>query len=121
MKLDSALLNDRELIRAEFVRLDSPGRIAVLIATSYNLTIEFRGLREVPDAMVRALANGLNELQHKFLSQALSDLSGRIGYPNDVLLDIIFEVAENNGILDSAIAWLADAIFKFGKNGAGSD
>lgn len=106
-------MKDLDLIRSRFLRLESSERITVLVAASFNLTIEFRGLRDVPDALVRNMASGLNELQHKLLSQALSNLSGAAGYPNDVLLDIVFEIAESNGVLDSAVASLADALGKF--------
>lgn len=107
--------NNRNHIQLQFAQLDQPTRITVLIAASFNLTIEFRGLHEASDARARAFANGLNELQHKLLSQALSELSNNTCYPSDVLMDIVFEIAESSGTLDSIIASLADAIRKFGK------
>lgn len=107
------MAEDFGLIRSRFTRLERSHRIAVLVAASFNLTIEFRGLREMADAMVRTQANGINELQHKLLSQALADLSEVIGYPNDVLMDIVCEIAKKTGVLEAAVASLADALDKY--------
>jgi hypothetical protein len=107
------LLENLDSIRSRFIQLDPGDRAAVLVAASFNLTLEFRGLRDVPDDVVRTRADGINELQHKLLSQALSKLSGVVAYPDDVLLDIVFEIATNTGVVDSAIASLSDALDKF--------
>jgi hypothetical protein len=102
-----------DLIRSRFTRLERSHRIAVLVAASFNLTIESRGLREVTDVTARTLATGLNEVQHKFLSQALAELSGTTSYPDDVLMDIICEVAQKVGVLDATVASLEDALDKY--------
>lgn len=113
MHVGGALSESFDSIRSRFAQLDPSDRVAVLVTAAFNLTIEFRGHREAPDAIARALANGINELQHKLLSQALSKLSGAVGYPDEVLLDIVFEIATSSGVIDSAVASLSDAIGKF--------
>jgi len=100
-------------IRSRFHQLAGNNRVSVLVTASFNLTIEFRGLRDVPDGQLRVPANGINELQHKLLSQALSGMSGVGGYPDDVLLNIVEEIATENDVLESVVASLADAIGKF--------
>lgn len=111
------MASDLDSIRSRFAELDQRGQLFVLIAASFNLTIEFRGLRDAPDTMTRTLANGMNELQHKLLAQALSKLSGTVGYPDDVLLGIAFEVATANGVVESAVASLSDALDRFERGG----
>jgi hypothetical protein len=112
MHVGVTLPEDFDSIRSRFIQLDTRDQIAALVSASFNLTIEFRGLCDAPDDSVRALANGINELQHKLLSQALSKLSGVAGYPDDVLLDIVFEMATNSGVIDSAVYSLSNSMSK---------
>jgi hypothetical protein len=104
-----------EIIREQFLNINPINLINVLIATSFTLTIEFRTLRVVPASMMPVLANGINELQHKLLSQTLALLTHEPCYPNDVFIDVFFEIAENCGLTSTAVFSLSDAISKFNK------
>ena len=102
--------NDLNGLLKRYQSLPRQGKTAFLVAASFNLTLEFRGLCEPSDEAARKPASGLNELQHRLLSQALKELAAdQEPYPDDVLFAILRDVAEMNGVADHAIAALTAA------------
>ncbi|WP_143047793.1 hypothetical protein [Variovorax sp. YR266] len=102
--------NEIKPLSLRFASLPSTQKAAVLVTAAFNLTIEFRGLRDLQDRDARKMGDALNELQHKLLSQALSESVGRARYPDDVLFAILDEIADTNGVQGYAASALVSAI-----------
>lgn len=102
--------NDIKALASRFENLQPAQKASGLVTAAFNLTIEFRGLRDLQDGNARKMGEAFNELEHKLLSQALAESAGRARYPDDVLFAILDEIAEQGGIRDHAALAIANAI-----------
>jgi hypothetical protein len=93
-----------------YERLDREGRVRFLLSAAFNLTIEVRGLAELPDDLSRGMYYAANELQHKLLAHTLNEQMSRERYPNDVLFTVLSEVAARGNISNHWSAALLAAI-----------
>ena len=71
----------------------------------FELTISGRGSYLLNSLEVERpqTLRGINELEHKLLSQALHLLEQSKGYPNDVFTRILFEIADQYGCLSELV------------------
>ena len=100
------------VVSTRFEALSTESKPICLITAAFNLTLEFRGLCDLPDASARKRGNALNELQHKLLSQVISELRGSDRYPDAILVTILGEVAQAGDVESALIAAFVDALAK---------
>ncbi len=75
--------------------LSDRDRARLLLAVAFELTIAGRGsyLPNSLEVKIPRILRGINELEHKLLSQALHHLDQSERYPDEVFAKILFETA----------------------------
>lgn len=99
-----------EDLRSRYERLDAVGKVQCLLDIAFNLTIEYRGLQDSPPDQGFKKHIAINELQHKLLSQTISELSEIERYPDNVFIAILGEIATAGNIQNELVAALYRAI-----------
>lgn len=85
----------------EFQTLSAPARSRFFLRLAHELTVRARGAYEPGTAGVAdpSMLRAINELQHKVMGHVLHLTErGRHAYPDDVLIAILGEVAQDAGI-----------------------
>ena len=92
---------------SEFLKLPPPKKAKFLLNLAHALTVRARGAYVIgsPGVSDPQRLRGVNELLHKVVGHLvyLAD-ADRSGYPDDVLLQILHEVAEEGGAEDDLLA-----------------
>lgn len=97
-------------ISNRYRELESAVKVRCLLAAAFNLTIEYRGLRDRSDNDVRRQGFALNEIQHKLLSQATAQLGHQDRYPDDVFFQILSDLAESGDVQQNLVPAFSTAL-----------
>ena len=91
-------MNDTEFL-SRLGRLSDQDQASLLLALAFQLTIAGRGAYLLNSLEVKTprTLRGINELEHKVLSQARHLLDQSERYPIDVFAKLLFEIAEQHG------------------------
>src|SRR5437870_964917 len=87
----------------EFQSLSAPAKSRFFLRLAHELTVRARGAYAAGPAAAAnpAALRALNELQHKVIGHLLHlTESGRDAYPDDVLVGILSDIAEEGGVAD---------------------
>ena len=106
---------DAQTAKQRFVSLPEGKKKLVLASLGHQLTIYARGSyledRDLQSRFLRLRA--FNEIQHQVTGHLHGKLIGAKVYPDDILMDILFEIAQKAGCerdLLGALGWALDRL-----------
>jgi hypothetical protein len=92
------MYQETQALAAKYAALSSAEKQTLLLRVIFDLTLECRGVfanSKTPEAVI---GRSVNELQNKLASHALAELQMQSRYPDDVLFQILEEIAIAGGV-----------------------